>query len=295
MKREDLIYMVEKCKDTCRYKDMIEYMKMLVFDYSEIKLSNHERNLLLQAYKLAIEPTRKTYKYLQKTEAKKQIQASRHLFTLLNYKQKIEGEVIKLCQDFIDIITKFLIKEDEGDHEAQVFYLKMQGDLHRYKAEYVLDSDLESALNNAESAYKEGTVIAKMHLESTNHLKLGLALNFSLLQYELLDKRREGYQLARENFQLGAKDINSFNVHHKGSTTLCIHLLEQNYKESATILSRLRNNMRQWKPIINKEEEGDFSLIDKKQKDDQNKIVHRTHKDSNSVSIQVHEQSSGIF
>ncbi|KAM6566871.1 hypothetical protein CsatA_025999 [Cannabis sativa] len=64
--------------------------------------------------------------------------------------------------------------------ESKVFYLKMKGDYHRYLAEF-----------------KD---IAIADLASTHPIRLGLALNFSVFYYEILNKFHKACTLANTGF-----------------------------------------------------------------------------------------------
>ena len=74
-----------------------------------------------------------------------------------------------------------------SDAESKVFYLKMKADYYRYLAE-INDGDKKSqAANNAKLAYEEAQKVAEKDLVVTHPIRLGLALNFSVFQYEARD------------------------------------------------------------------------------------------------------------
>ena len=62
----------------------------------------------------------------------------------------------------------------------------MQGDYERYISEYAVDAQYDDASVKAEQAYKKATEIAEQDLKTTNPVRLGLALNFSVFCYEVL-------------------------------------------------------------------------------------------------------------
>ena len=61
----------------------------------------------------------------------------------------------------------------------------MAGDYHRYISEYAKDSQYENASNEANKAYNEATKVAEAELKTTNPIRLGLALNYSVFCYEV--------------------------------------------------------------------------------------------------------------
>merc|ERR1712146_756207 len=70
--------------------------------------------------------------------------------------------------------------------ESKVFYQKMKADYYRYIAEFT-DGDAKSkAAENARLSYEEAHKVAEKDLAVTHPIRLGLALNYSVFQYEVL-------------------------------------------------------------------------------------------------------------
>ena len=106
---------------------------------------------------------------------------------LIEYKKQVEDELTKLCQGVLKTTDEQLLKKAEDD-EAKVFYIKMKGDYNRYIAEYA-EGDLKKQVSDdALKAYDEATEIAKT-LPVLNPIGLGLALNFSVFYYEVINIR----------------------------------------------------------------------------------------------------------
>ena len=61
----------------------------------------------------------------------------------------------------------------------------MAGDYHRYISEYAKESQYEKASEEANKAYNEATKVAEAELKTTNPIRLGLALNYSVFCYEV--------------------------------------------------------------------------------------------------------------
>jgi len=84
----------------------------------------------------------------------------------------------------------------------QVFYFKMKGDYHRYMAEYLNAEDEKSGnevIEEAQFAYKSALDAAKA-LKATNPIRLGLALNFSVFYYEIMQNQKQACSLAKKAF-----------------------------------------------------------------------------------------------
>ena len=63
----------------------------------------------------------------------------------------------------------------------------MKGDYYRYIGEYKKDKENKDVADKALTAYNDATEKATADLKTTNPIRLGLALNFSVFYYEILD------------------------------------------------------------------------------------------------------------
>ena len=78
--------------------------------------------------------------------------------------------------------------------EAKAFFIKMVGDYYRYIAENCKDAGtLDKVTQNAKSSYEQANQI---DLPACNPIKLGLALNFSVFNYEVLKDHASACKLA---------------------------------------------------------------------------------------------------
>ena len=110
-------------------------------------------------------------------------------------------------------------------------YSNRKGDYHRYEAEIAKGKDKEDDSQKAQKAYEDATNIAKA-LPSTHPIRLGLALNYSVFYYELLNKPDKACDLAKKAFDDAIAELDN--------------LSEDSYKDSTLIMQLLRDNLTLW-------------------------------------------------
>merc|ERR1711957_76629 len=99
------------------------------------------------------------------------------------YCAKVEGELDSICSQILELLNGNLLEKASTD-ESKVFYHKMKADYYRYIAEFKTDDDKKGAAENATKAYEEASSVAASGLAVTHPIRLGLALNYSVFQYE---------------------------------------------------------------------------------------------------------------
>ena len=62
-----------------------------------------------------------------------------------------------------------------------------KGDYHRYLAEFAMSDQRKTSADKSLEAYQSATEIAATELAPTHPIRLGLALNFSVFYYEILN------------------------------------------------------------------------------------------------------------
>jgi 14-3-3 protein epsilon len=203
------------------------------------ELSNEDRNLLSVAYKNWIGSRRTAWRAIAAIEQKEEAKGSKHLELLRKYKTKVEDEVEKISEDVVALLDASLIPK-AANAESEVFYHKMKADYHRYFAECVTGDKNKKAGERAHEAYKKASEKAG-ELPTTNPIRLGLALNYSVFYYEILNTPEEACKLAKSTFDAAISDLESLD--------------DDQYKESATIMQLLRDNLTLWS-ADNQDEDG---------------------------------------
>lgn len=228
--REELIFMAKICEQTERFEDMLDYMKQVA--YMEQELSIDERNLLSVAYKNTVGTRRTAWRALSSIEQKEEAKSSKYLSLLKDYKESIEKELNNYCDDVLAVLDQKLIPKSDGNTEANVFYLKMKGDYYRYIAEYAVGDLHQKASDSSLQAYSNASEVANGNLKTTHPIRLGLALNFSVFYYEVMNDPTKACQLAKDAFDQAIADIEQ--------------LEEDVYKDATTIMQLIRDNLTLW-------------------------------------------------
>ena len=110
--------------------------------------------------------------------------------------------------------------------EAKVFYLKMKGDYLRYLAE-IGATEKEEAGKSYEAAWKQADT-----MPATHPIRLGLALNYSVYYYEIVNDAAKACELAKKAFDDAIEEMDN--------------LKEDSYKDSTLIMQLLRDNLTLW-------------------------------------------------
>lgn len=210
-----------------RYDDMAATMKAVTEESD--KLSNEERNLLSVAYKNVVGARRSSWRVVSSIEHKADGEKRKTMAKV--YREKIEKELKDICKDVLSLLDDHLIlKADQP--ESKVFYLKMKGDYFRYLAEVATDEERTAIMENSKLAYQGAFDISKEEMQPTHPIRLGLALNFSVFYYEILNSPEEACALAKTAFDDAIAELDA--------------LSEDSYKDSTLIMQLLRDNLTLW-------------------------------------------------
>jgi hypothetical protein len=233
---EEGVFLAKVAEQAERYDDMLLFLKPVLKKAGE--LTTEERNLVSVAYKnisggkrtawralTAIEENPKYDKYHEKTKT---------------YKQVIEEELKKICKNAIESIDSTLIK-NASTPESKVFYLKMKADYNRYMGEVCAGAELEAVSQAALQSYEDAKKAAEP-MPATDPVKLGLALNFSVFQYEIRKNPKEACSMAKKAFDDAISGLQDLD--------------EEKYKDSTAIMQLLKDNLTLWTSELGEGEDG---------------------------------------
>lgn len=129
-----------------------------------------------------------------------------------------------------------------AEDESKAFFYKMIGDYYRYVAESAHDSILEEVKNGALEGYTKADNLSGS-LNACNPIRLGLALNFSVFYYEVMNDHKKACDLGEKALTEALEKIDDVD--------------EETFRDAKSIIELLKENLSLWK-----EEEGDNAVED---------------------------------
>ncbi|XP_004560095.1 14-3-3 protein zeta/delta [Maylandia zebra] len=226
--QKELVQKAKLAEQAERYDDMAALMKSVTEE--GLELSNEERNLLSVAYKNVVGARRSSWRVVSSIEQKTE-GSEKKVALAKDYREKIETELKEICHDVLGLLDKYLIPNATAA-ESKVFYLKMKGDYYRYLAEVATGDTKKGIISNSQEAYQAAFDISKSEMQPTHPIRLGLALNFSVFYYEILNIPEEACKLAKQAFDDAIAELDT--------------LSEDSYKDSTLIMQLLRDNLTLW-------------------------------------------------
>ncbi|KAA8585802.1 hypothetical protein FQN60_007371, partial [Etheostoma spectabile] len=212
--KEDLIQQAKLAEQAERYDDMAAAMKAVTEEGTE--LSNEERNLLSVAYKNVVGARRSSWRVVYSMEQKSKDNDAKSALAK-EYKETIEKELNDICKEVLDLLDKHLIPNAKP-----------------------ADSKI---INSSRAAYQQALDISTKEMQPTHPIRLGLALNFSVFYYEIVNSPEEACKLAKAAFDEAITMLDSLNG--------------ESYKDSTLIMQLLRDNLTLWMSDAQGEGEGE--------------------------------------
>lgn len=122
--------------------------------------------------------------------------------------------------------------EKVKSQDSKVFFLKMKGDYYRYMAEYKEGDAVTKVCESANDCYSKAWGLAEKELNICDPIRLGLALNYSVFYYEIMNNKDMACQLAKKANEDASGEMEA--------------LQESDYKDSSLIIQLLRDNLSLW-------------------------------------------------
>ena len=116
--------------------------------------------------------------------------------------------------------------------ETKAFFYKMIGDYYRYVAECASEKDLEAVKNGALENYQLAQTTSES-LNACNPIRLGLALNFSVFHYEVMNNHSQACDLGEKALSDALEKIDDVD--------------EDMFRDAKSIIELLKENLSLWK------------------------------------------------
>lgn len=190
-------------------------------------------NMLITAIKNILTPKRNALRKIISIELQLELNGSNFIDLIIQYREKIEHEIVIFCQEIIKLCDN-LLNTAQGLTESYVLLHKIKADHFRYLSETVHEKCQEYAelgLNE----YEIGFLMSK-ELPNINITRLGIGLNYAIFFSEILNCREKACEIAKSAFTEGMLDSNILD--------------DEQYKESSLIMQLLRDNIVLWSSEI---------------------------------------------
>ncbi|OMJ76102.1 hypothetical protein SteCoe_24605 [Stentor coeruleus] len=232
LSKDELILLSKMAEQSERYEEMIDYVKHFISKATS-EMTVEERNILSVAFKKVVGKRRTSWRVLKSIEQKESRRGNEENKTrAANYKEKVEAELRSYCGEILRIIDNELIPKSTSE-ESKVFFIKMKGDYYRYICEFAQGQYRDESSKNAQEAYQQALNLAETGFDSTHPSRIGLALNYSVFNYEILNQQADAIKIAQKAFDEGIQNLENLTDEHA-------------YKESTMILQLIRDNISLW-------------------------------------------------
>ena len=236
---EEKIFLARVAEQAERFEDMVSFLNEAIDLKSGEDFTVDERNLLSVGFKNLIGSQRGAIRTIGAIEQNPKYQKFND--ALSQYKVKIEKELYDKCMTIVKCVQNKCIQLAKED-ESKAFFQKMIGDYYRYVAESAHDAILEEVKQGALVGYQEAAKLSQ-GLNACNPIRLGLALNFSVFNYEVMNDQKKACELGETALSEALEKIDDVD--------------EETFRDAKSIIELLKENLSLWK-----EEEGENAVED---------------------------------
>ena len=236
---EEKIFLARVAEQAERFDDMVEFLNQAIDSKSGEDFTIDERNLLSVGFKNLIGSQRGAIRTIGAIEQNPKYQKFGD--ALSGYKKKIEKELYDKCMSIVSTVEGKCLKL-AADNESKAFFQKMIGDYYRYVAESATEDKLQSVKDGALKGYSEADKLSQ-DLNPCNPIRLGLALNFSVFYYEVMNNHKQACELGEKALSEALEKIDDVD--------------EETFRDAKSIIELLKENLSLWK-----EEDGENAVED---------------------------------
>ena len=229
MSLEENIFMARVAEQAERFEDMVEFLKKAIAAKAGEDFTVDERNLLSVGFKNLIGSQRGAIRTIGAIEQNPKY--SKFSEPLTAYKKKIEEELFQKCTDIAETCKNQCLPL-AAEASSKAFFQKMIGDYYRYVAESASGTTLETVKAGALEGYNAASDLCK-ELSACDPIRLGLALNFSVFHYEVLNNHKAACELGEKALSDALEKIDE--------------VPEDVFRDAKSIIELLKENLSLWK------------------------------------------------
>lgn len=224
---DDYVFLMKLFQKTERYPEMVKAINKYV-EQNPI-LNEEERKLLCDGYKNIISDKRNSLRLLSNLSKKEEEESKQinHKKQISIIREKIENELLSIFEEVHSILDKYLIPNAQNT-ETKVLYMKIKADYYRYHCEFAENDAFDEAKDKAEKIYKEAYDLSLKEISIYNSIRLGLALNYSVFEYEIMDNKNDAYNIAQKAYDEVMKVVDDLEKDRTSENLLLIQLLKEN-------------------------------------------------------------------
>ena len=213
------------------FEDKLKNDKSLI--EADPVLSEEERQIILNDYRAAISGKRQGIRVLsaiiEQQKARNRLDRCQRLEEC---KATAIQELQSVLSEFLGLLDDYLITSSDDNVKAQIFYMKAKGDFLRYQCECCKEDERSRIASKAQDCYKSAMKLQSENSSGQSAMSLVLALNYSILLYEVMDNKNDAIELAQKTLDQ--------------SSVLAKEGMEEQFSEIASIQQMLRKNLTSW-------------------------------------------------
>jgi len=185
-----------------------------------------ERNLFSIMHKNVASQLRTAFRVLADEEMRGG--AGDMLAVVTEMKDEVLDQMRDLKTQVASCIDEQLLPKMQNPPDL-VFWHKMKADYCRYLLDMASDQALQS---QTVAAYQQATKIAEESLDAASPIRLGAALNHSVMVYETVQDKAAGIKIAKDAFEAAINGLDA--------------MPEEDYNDATMIMQLLRDNLTMW-------------------------------------------------
>ena len=191
------------------------------------KLTKEEKKLFCIGYKNNISNKRNSFQILLNLLSKEDPKQANKVNEISKIKEKVLSELKPILQEGLSILDGYLIPNAE-DNESKILYMKLKADFYRYRCEFSEGEEFEEAANNSRKLYKEAFDLAEKELPLCNEIRLGLVLNYTVFEFDIMENKKEAYDMALKYYNNSLKILDDDENIIEYENLLLIHEIKDN-------------------------------------------------------------------